>query len=129
MVSWAGLWDNVHGEAYALTGSQENLKRRISRILEKPGARALQELMLTLNGAAAGSAASATHTRVEADVDRTTAVVGGGVRTVETVTDVSRNTDAADKTEIDTILNDSFAPSTYPTSGDGRSAGGMAGKY
>lgn len=133
MPTWSGLWEGVHNQAHALTGAQENIKRRLSRILEKPGARELQELMLTLNGATAGSAALATYKRVEAAVDRTTAVVGGGSRTIETVTVVNRNTAAADKTEIDTILNDSFAVSSYPNSGDGRTqigaSGGMAGKF
>lgn len=58
----------------------------------------LQELGTTLNGVVAGSAASASHSRVEANAEQ------GGKRTVETVYDVNRVTVAGDVTELDASL-------------------------
>lgn len=126
MATYTGLWEGVFGQAHALTGTKSALKRNISRVLRKNGARGLKELMLELNGAAAGQAASSTFKRVSHDTDPYGL---GGTRAIDTVTVLSRNTASADETEIDTVLVGVFAPSSYPSSGDGRDAGGMVGKF
>jgi hypothetical protein len=129
MAVFSGLWNNIWGADHSLTGSQQRQKRMISRIMEKPGNRKLRGLMLALNGAAAGGTAAVTHKQI-AGPTVTPAPVGtmGGTRTIETVTDINRATTAADETNIDQIINDKFAPASYPSSRDGRSYGGMAGK-
>ena len=132
MPAWSGLWDGVHGAAHAVTGSRPRLQRMISRLIEphgNSGKRKLQELWLTLNGAAVGQAASATHKQVAADYNVSSHLIRGGARTIETITDVSANTAAADKTDLDLTLDDAFAPSSYPADRSGRSVGDMAGKY
>lgn len=98
---WSGLTDNVYGEAYSTLGGEATLIRKLGKMLKKPGMRRIKELMLTLNGAAAGSAASSTYPRVQAEVDVGNPLVNGGARTIETVTVISANTTAADKTELD----------------------------
>ena len=90
-----GLYETA-GVATQSTFEQSGALRRVAaRTLSRNGMRILRELMLTLNGATAGSAASATYGRVAASDEL------GGVRTIETVTAISRNSAAADKTEID----------------------------
>jgi hypothetical protein len=129
MPAYSGLFDgttDVNGDGatgHTLQGANA-LKRQISRITRRTGFRKMQELMLTLNGAAAGSSASKTHARVGHTVDPGNATVNGGVRTIETVTDVSRVTTSADKTEIDGFINETFAPATYPADVSGNGGGG-----
>lgn len=69
--------------------------RRAAQALATKGAMARRELMETLNGAAAGSAALKTLSRVAHSEEL------GGVRTIETETLVDRNTTAADEAAID----------------------------
>ena len=70
-----------------------SVRRAIARRFKQiPG---LRELALTLNGAAAGQAASATRAVVSNSGQL------GGRRAIDTVTVVGRNTDAADETAID----------------------------
>lgn len=92
-------------------------KRRISQLLSNKANFALREIMETLNGAAAGSAASKTLTRIAHSTSDL-----GGVRAIETETFVSRNTAAADVTDINADLL-SLSSKTYdPTpvaNGDG----------
>lgn len=130
MPVYSGLWNGIFGADHALTNSQQRQKRMISRIMEKPGNRKLRGLMLALNGAAAGGTAAVTHKQIAGPVS-TPIPVGsyGGVRTVETVTDINRATTAADETNIDQIINDKFGPTSYPSSRDGRLYGGMAGRF
>jgi hypothetical protein len=130
MPVFSGLWNNIWGADHSLTGSQQRQKRMISRIMEKPGNRKLRGLMLALNGAAAGGTATVTHKQIAGPASTPIAVGAyGGTRTVETVTDVNRATTAADETNIDQIINDKFAPASYPANRSGREYGGMAGKF
>lgn len=78
--------DQISGVGFA--------RREAAKALAKKGTMALRELMETLNGAAAGSAASKTLSRVANSTEL------GGVRTVETETLVGRNTTAGDATTI-----------------------------
>lgn len=112
-----GFWGTFGGSI--LTISNENpVKRRIARLLNTASMKGYRELMLTLNGAAAGSAALETHKRIKARENTEGEV--GGLRTIETVTDVDANTTADDETNIDeTILAFTDTPSTYPVNKDG----------
>lgn len=73
-------------------------KRRVSQLLAKKSNLALREVMETLNGAAAGSAASKTLSKIANASDL------GGVRAIETETFVNRNTTAGDVTDINADL-------------------------
>ncbi len=130
MPSYSGLYDGVYGQPYALlanTVAIGNARREIARSLAKrPYGRAvLRELMLTLNGAAAGSAALATHKRVEA-TDPTEGPSGGGLVNIETFTEINRNTATADKNAIDAMLSLSTKP-TYVADRSGNGGGAKLG--
>lgn len=84
-----------YGATLAQVDGRNSLRRMASMYLGKKSTFALRELMETLNGAAAGSAASKTLKRIENSTEL------GGRRTIETETLVSRNTASADETAID----------------------------
>ena len=121
-----GFWSESYGGSGTMTlEDRDPAKRRIGQILDKPGMRELKELMLTLNGTAAGSTASASHSRVKAgEVSGSFESELGGLRTIESYEDVERATVAGDKTEIDDeVLSYPNAPTTYPSNGDGNPRG------
>lgn len=95
---------DVHSEfwggSYTPIVNRSPLERSITRLVKKLAKR--QELMLTLNGAAAGSAANASRARVAHSLEEL-----GGVRSIETYNEVSRNTTSQDKTDIDSLLSQS----------------------
>lgn len=100
------------------------LHRRAAFELSRRGGLGFRELMLTLNGAAAGAAASVTRKRVEALTDPADY---GGIASIETETIIGRNTAAADKTRIDSeVLAYSRHNSSFPYNGD-RNPRGAAG--
>lgn len=124
MPQWGGLWDNEHGATHSLLINQSSLRKRLSLIFRQRGNTVLKELMLTLNGAVAGSTAQATHTRVQSK-DGLNNDLGGKV-TIETANRINRVTTAADKTDIDSILTETRIP-TYPVEKSGNSGGGKLG--
>ena len=131
MPSYSGLYDGVHGSPHSLlsdTVKIGNAETQVARLLSKrPYGRAkLRELMLTLNGAVAGSAASASHKRVKWTPDRT-GVTGGGAIATETFTAVGRNTTADDKSDIDRMLSLASQPTTYVADSSGVGGGGKLG--
>lgn len=85
---------------YSLQVDRNPLERAVTRLMKKMGKR--QELMLTLNGATAGSAALSSRKRV---AHSTTEL--GGVRSVEAYNEVNRVTTATDKTHGDNLLSKS----------------------
>lgn len=124
VTGFSGLFDTIQPTGLTLSDS-ENIRKRISKVLSRSeGARELKELLLTLNGAAAGAAASATVARVGHTVDAGNPVVNGGARTIDTVTVIGRNTTAADETAIDAMLNQVHAPTSYPVDASGNGGGG-----
>ena len=125
-MGYSGLWNGEYNEDYSLLVNKSPLQKRIARVFRRGGLRTFQELALTLNGAAAGSTAAATHSRAEAERELGSPTVNGGARTIETVTHVNRVTTAADKTAIDAVLSQSTAP-TYPTDASGNGGGGKLG--
>lgn len=131
MASYSGLYDGVHGSPHALladTVAIGNNATQLARVLARRpyGRGKLRELMLTLNGAAAGSSAVDTHKRVDwtPELD---GVAGGGLVTIETFTNVSRVTTADDKSDIDRALALTSRPTTYVTERSGNSGGGKLG--
>lgn len=97
--------------AYSTTVDRNSMERVLTRLMKKLGKR--KGLMLALNGAAVGGAASVnrkrvTHSRTEL----------GGVRTIENNYLVNRNTVAADETDGDNLLNKSTRITT-PTNAAG----------
>lgn len=105
--SYSPTW----GTAYAQVTTKSTLSKRLAQLLNKRSLRADRELLLTLNGVVAGSAASETYKRV---AHSTTNL--GGVRTIETKTLLSRNSAAGDVTDINArLLAYRSTPTTYPT--------------
>jgi hypothetical protein len=73
--------------------SGKGFRRRVAQWMSRKGEYAEREILRTLDGAAPGTTATKTLTRVEANVEL------GGKRTVEVETLVNRATTAADVTE------------------------------
>lgn len=130
MAAYSGLYDGVYGTPHSLLANTVAIGsdyRKLGTMFGKrPYGRAvLRELMETLTGAAAGSAASATHKRVQATVDLS-GPAGGGAVPIETFTAVSRNTTAGDETRIEAALGLSTKP-TYATDVSGVGGGAKLG--
>lgn len=121
MPAWSGLWNNVHGQNYALITARSNLMQRVAKLFAREGGRADAELLTTLNGAAAGGSASETRKRVTA-VQSTEQMNLGGARVIETQTVVNRATTSADETNYDNILTPDYSP-TYPVDRGGGGGG------
>lgn len=135
---WSGMFNrtgDLAGYSMLTTvqgGNRGRTEKWISHLLSRRmQMKPLVALMVALNGAAAGGAASATVARVDAqptDPSNQTAFNSmGGLRPVSTVTLLSRVTTAADITYINQILQETFGP-TYPTvlgSGGGGKLGGF----
>lgn len=85
-------------------------RRMIAQLLGTKQLMAQRELMTTLDGAAAGSAASKTYGRVVAAEEL------GGKRTIESQALVNRNTAAADTTEIEATINSYSTKTTFGSS-------------
>ena len=104
---------------YQPTGPMPRLNS-IRRVVNREAFRPLTALLNGLIGAATGSNVTATHKRVEAIQNESGPVNYGGVRTIETKTDINRNTAAADVTALKAFLYDiKTAPSPYPVNGNG----------
>jgi hypothetical protein len=78
-----GFWPEMGVTSLAGVSTTSHFKKRAAQALSKKGMMALREKMETLNGAASGSAASKTLSRIAAAEEL------GGVRTIETETLVS----------------------------------------
>jgi len=118
-----GFWGDLGSSSLTLARNAPYI-RKLARLFDRESARKLKELMITLNGATAGSAAAASHYRIKAAEEGGTidSEWGGalGKRTIESVTDISANTDAADATYFnDQIFAYPMAPSTYASNKDG----------
>jgi len=107
------------GSGFALIYDKNPNRTHAERVFRRGGLRVINELLDTLIGAAAGGSASKTHSRIEAPSDGDV----GGKRTIESVTDISRVTTAADVTDLKTLLTRATAP-TYVADASGN--GGAA---
>lgn len=112
---------------FARTGTE----MMVARALAKSGFRGIRRAMRVLNGAAAGSDATETYTRVgTAQHAGPTSIGPGGLRTMETVTANSGNTTTAQRDYINNNMIDArFAqnPTSYPVDLAGVGGGGKVG--
>ena len=98
---------------YETVSGENPLQRSVAQILNRNSLRELKELMLTLNGVGAGSAALSQYSRVAPAVEM------GGQRAIEVIDAVNRNSAAGDITAIaEDILAYPLVPTTYPANGD-----------
>jgi hypothetical protein len=113
MTAFSGLFDTIlptgATPGHTLLGQNQNGKYKIAARLLKADFRPLRELMLTLNGAAAGETASLSYSRVEHEDPEESPYTLGGTRSIETVVAINRVTTAADKAMIDDILDGTLA--------------------
>jgi hypothetical protein len=134
---WANVLTPGNGDSattYAFppvtqNGARPPMDSQLARILKRNTYRAMNEAILTLLGAAAGSTAEATHKVVSAPTGPeaatpTVSSIGdfGGNRDIETITDINRATTAADVTWISKFFDNKLleAGISYPTvSGSG----------
>lgn len=118
----SGYWN----DSYSFTSGNHPKEKQLKRLLRRRGLRVVQELMLTLLGAAAGSTAAVTYSRVQGNGATAGSPTGvgdmGGQRVLETRTQINRATTAADDTRISTLISQKPAPLTYPgdLSGNGK---------
>lgn len=128
MVTYSGLWNGVHGDAYALQTNRSPLNRQLGRMLRK-GTRSLTRLREVIDTVAASQSinggAAVTYKRIEASAAPGNPLSGGGVVDVETVTQIaaSQSTTAADVANVDALVNFDTQP-TYPVDASGNGGGG-----
>lgn len=128
MPTFSGLFHQTGG-TYSLLDELSATEVQLAKLLNnRSRAKALNELLQTLNGQAVGATALAQETRVKNDNNDFSSVNNGGLRTMETVTHINRVTTAADQTELNTILTTTFAPTTYPKDKSGNGGGGNLSK-
>lgn len=123
-MAWSGLWNGVYQENHALIGVP-SVRRRVGRALRGMSSKFYNEIVRTFVTDDVGSAAAASHTRIAAQNPNDIGT-SGGVRTVETVTDISRNLAAADETKLLADIDNDHTP-TFPTEKSGNSGGGKLG--
>lgn len=126
MPAWSGLWNQVYNEDYPGSAVRitPNARRRLRRAEKGLGSLAQREILRALVGAAVGGTASKTHTRINAP-DLVNPSLGG-VRVIDTITDINRATVAADQTNITLELANVHTP-TFPVEKSGNSGGGKLG--
>lgn len=118
----SGFWNDT----YSFKSGNHPMEKRIKNIMRRRGMQTLRALTETLLGAAAGSTASKTYKQVvnngaTAGVPTSVGALGG-VRAMQTRTQISRATTAADDTRITNLITKRYAPATYPgdRSGNGK---------
>lgn len=105
----ADFW-GPNPNSYAPVSGKMPARDRVQRLVNREGFRQYTALFNALIGAATGSNVTATHRRIAHVNDG-----GGGVRTLETVTDINRNTTAADVTSLKEVVTGVTArPIPYP---------------
>jgi|SRR5262245_9572831 len=125
MPSWAGLWDHLHGQPYALTGEPGSALRTIARIMAPQAQKPQGAIGAALTGAAVGGTASANVGQVQSrQADGMN--LGGSVPIVNTSV-INRATVAADETVMDAQLLPTFAPASYPVDKSGNGGGSKVG--
>lgn len=118
MAGWQGLWTHEAGNpaGYSLLVDKNPIRGRAKSIVLRKSFRKTRELLDTLIGAASGNAASATHKEIDHAASTPVGIGAlGGVRTIATITDISRNSTAGDITALkEFLVNVSHKPSAYP---------------
>jgi len=115
-VTYSDFWGPNVG-AYSMIDGRMPRRDRIQRVVNRDGFRTFTALFNGLIGAATGSNVTATHRRVQALNNNNEL---GGLRTVEVVTDINRNTAAADVTALKEMVYDvKTRPAPYPADRSG----------
>ena len=125
MPSWAGLWDNVFAQPYALLNEPGSTLRGIARLMAPQALKAQSQIGITLSGQAVGANATATVAQVKPQ--QADGMNLGGLVPIQQTSVVNRNTTTADETALDASLNPTFAPASYPVEKSGNSGGGILG--
>lgn len=113
------FWNNT----YSILNDKNNARLRVTQAMRKPGMRVIKELIDELIGATTGGTASATHKQVTAKAGLTNDL--GGVVAVESFTDINRVTVTADVTDLEAMINQTTAPTTYAVDASGNTTGGL----
>lgn len=124
MPAWSGLYNGVHGVDYSLIGTQ-NGSRRLGRALAGSEARKINKIVRGFVTGDTGTVVSGSHSRIVAYTPLTGYL--GGVRQVETATDINRALTAADKTALLVDIDHVHTPAPFPTEKSGNSGGGKLG--
>lgn len=113
-VEWAGFWGDADG-AYSLLVDKMPRLDSMRRVVLKPGFRVSRALLGGLIGAASGSNVTATHSEISTGPTTPAGgVLNPGQEPVASVTDINRNTTAADVTALkEFLVNVRPAPSPY----------------
>ena len=128
MPSWAGLWDNQHGQPYALTGEPGSAMRGIARLMAPEALKGQSAIGVALTGAAVGASVTATVAQVKPQ-QADSFNIGGLVPIVQTsqLPPTKTVTATGDETTLDAQLNPTWAPNPYPVEKSGNSGGGILG--
>lgn len=137
MPSWAGGWDNMFGQPYALINEPNATARGVARLMSPQGARALAAAAETLTGAVVGTpipGGSGAWSQVAAL--QTDGLNQGGQRPIATYVAVSGPTTQTQHILVDQQLTPRFMPpmtvagqecSGYPVDKSGNGGGSKAG--
>ena len=125
MPAYSGLWDGVYNTPYPGTTIAPNAQKRLRRALKGLGSLAQQRIVRTFITGDVGSTATKTHTRVHGQLQTPNPSLGG-VRTLDTVTDINRALTADDQTTILAAIDNVHTP-TWPVELSGNSGGGKLG--
>ena len=125
MPSWAGLWDNVFAQPYALLNEPSAAARNLARIRFPTAQRDVGAAMVALDGVAPGANATATQSYVTAR--QADGLNMGGQGPISATTLINRATTAADVVQLNKIYQPTFAPAIYPVDKSGNGGGGKAG--
>jgi hypothetical protein len=112
VTGWSPLYGSTPN-AYQLLFGRHSNDYHAARALGASGMRGIRRIARVLNGAAPGSNATETVARIAPATPFNTAT-GGGARVVETITEVNRNTTAADVTYINANILDRIYAMTPP---------------
>ena len=94
---WSGLYSDITSGGYSTIDGKMPRRNSIRRVVNRGGFRALTALFNGLIGAASGSNVTATHKQI---ASVTPFADNGGARTISTISDINRNTTAADITAL-----------------------------
>jgi hypothetical protein len=134
MPSWAGGWDNMFGQPYALLNEPGSIPRGVARLMAPQAAVAIGNVSKALTGAVVGGPVNAGYSQVTSK--QADGLNLGGKVDVSATTVVNRNTTSADEILIDQQLTPRFMPpitqagvetSGYPVEKSGNSGGGKTG--
>lgn len=127
MPAWAGGWDNVYGQPYALTQQGTASMRSVARLTNSVGGQYFGELGRALAAGAIGVS------QVDLKVKQVQAIQADGMNQggqrpiVDFVIYAPRVTTQQDRDVFQAQMTPTWAPLVYPVEKSGNSGGGMLG--